>query len=241
MSKARRKGFTLIELLVVIAIIAILAAILFPVFARARAKARQAKCQSNLKQLGLAFVMYCTDNDEYLPIWGYGGTNQPNDNVAQGFYAWDTVIGPYMRNREILICPNNPFPEGRTARGYAMTRYTGDVYGNNSPLWMDYVPKPSDTVLLYDKGHLVPGACGDAAGEAFFQSQGATGVGLKTDMFHNNGKNFLYLDGHVKFHSEGSGPFAFNSGAACPPTGFARSPYETHGPGHCETAADWPS
>jgi prepilin-type N-terminal cleavage/methylation domain-containing protein/prepilin-type processing-associated H-X9-DG protein len=242
MYKARRKGFTLIELLVVIAIIAILAAILFPVFARARAKARQAKCQSNLKQLGLAFLMYTTDNDEMLPAWGYGDTGSPNNGVAEGFYSWDSVIMPYMRNQDILICPNNPFPEGRTARGYAMTRYTGDAYGTDLPLWMDYMPKPAETVLLFDKGHLPPGSNGDSAGEAFFQSQGCTGQGLKTDMFHNNGKNFLYVDGHVKFHAKDSGPFAHETAGPCPPSGWSgHSLYETHGPGHCETAADWPS
>ena len=72
-----RHGFTLIELLVVIAIIAILAAILFPVFAKARAKARQTACMSNLKQLGLGFEMYAQDFDEFLPIWGYGDSSEP--------------------------------------------------------------------------------------------------------------------------------------------------------------------
>jgi len=71
----RRKGFTLIELLVVIAIIAILAAILFPVFAKAREKARQASCQSNLKQITLAFLMYASDYDEAYPIFNWG--NRP--------------------------------------------------------------------------------------------------------------------------------------------------------------------
>ena len=115
----RRRGFTLIELLVVIAIIAILAAILFPVFAQARAKARQAACMANLKQLGLAFEMYCQDYDELLPIWGYGDTSQPDNGPDEGFYAWDTVIDPYTKNQQILLCPDNPYD--RDARGYAMT------------------------------------------------------------------------------------------------------------------------
>lgn len=234
-----RRGFTLIELLVVIAIIAILAAILFPVFARARAKARSAACQSNLKQIGLAIMMYAQDTDEMLPIWGYGNTGSPDNGPAQGFYAWDTVVMPYMKNQQILCCPDNPY--GRQFRGYAITRYTADAYGDNRALAMDYVPKPADVVLLFDKGGKAPGLCGDAAAEAFFQSTASTGTGLKTDMFHNGGKNFVYLDGHVKFAAGGSGPFAFNSGATCPPTGWTgHTVYETHCNGHCETAADWP-
>jgi len=74
MKRSSCKAFTLIELLVVIAIIAILAAILFPVFARARENARKATCQSNLKQLGIAFAMYCQDYDQTYPLCRYTGT-----------------------------------------------------------------------------------------------------------------------------------------------------------------------
>src|SRR5947209_4887361 len=87
----RRRGFTLIELLVMIAIIAILAAILFPVFAQARAKARQAKCQSNLKQLGVAILLYAQDYDETFPVANYGlaGTTQNT--------SWQSFVDPYVR------------------------------------------------------------------------------------------------------------------------------------------------
>jgi len=96
----RRNGFTLIELLVVIAIIAILAAILFPVFARAREKARQSSCVSNLKQMGLAMHMYASDYDERLP-WNYAWV--PADWVPEqgnwfsGFYMWDVFLHPYVK------------------------------------------------------------------------------------------------------------------------------------------------
>jgi prepilin-type N-terminal cleavage/methylation domain-containing protein/prepilin-type processing-associated H-X9-DG protein len=237
----RQRGFTLIELLVVIAIIAILAAILFPVFAQARAKARQAACMANLKQLGLGFQMYAQDHDQLLPIWGYGDSTDADNGPAEGFYSWDTVLEPYLKNEQILKCPNNPY--GRDYRGYAMTRYTGDTYGVDLPMHIDLPPLPSETVLLSDKGKKPVGANGDSAMEAFYQSHGATGYDLETDMFHTEGKNFLYLDGHVKWHKEGSGPFAYDSGVTCPPSNLpagAHPAYEDHGPGHCEFYSDWP-
>ena len=92
----RRKGFTLIELLVVIAIIAILAAILFPVFAKAREKARQTGCTSNLKQLGLAMLQYAQDYDEKLPVlrWFVG----PNQYLPQ-------YLNPYVKASDVWLCP----------------------------------------------------------------------------------------------------------------------------------------
>jgi prepilin-type N-terminal cleavage/methylation domain-containing protein/prepilin-type processing-associated H-X9-DG protein len=99
----RRTGFTLIELLVVIAIIAILAAILFPVFAQARDKARAASCLSNLKQLGLAQSMYAQDNDETLPK-GYHRLPDGSD------YPWYLQVAPYTRNVSIFRCPSDRNP-----------------------------------------------------------------------------------------------------------------------------------
>jgi prepilin-type N-terminal cleavage/methylation domain-containing protein/prepilin-type processing-associated H-X9-DG protein len=252
MTRPRSRGFTLIELLVVIAIIAILAAILFPVFARARAKARQAACSSNLKQLGLAFTMYAQDYDNFLPIWGYGDTSDADNGPDEGFYSWDTVINPYVKNESMLKCPDNPY--GRDNRGYAMTRYTGDAYGTDLPLFIDLPPMPSMTVLLSEKGNKPVGVNGDSATEHFMQSWGSTfsGQDWSADpdeygkMFHNGGKNFLYLDGHVKWHKEGSGPFAsdpLSGGGTClyDQSGYSGHPnYEDHGPGHCEFYTDWP-
>src|SRR5438876_5300704 len=85
-----KKAFTLIELLVVIAIIAILAAILFPVFAQAREKARQATCASNLKQIGTAFMLYTQDYDETFPPTDY-------DDAVLGRITWPTLVNPYVR------------------------------------------------------------------------------------------------------------------------------------------------
>ena len=91
------RGFTLIELLVVIAIIAILAAILFPVFARAREKARETSCTSQLRQLGLALHMYAQDYDEQFPFDNYAGN--PHPMLCTGLY-------PYVKNRSIFYCPS---------------------------------------------------------------------------------------------------------------------------------------
>src|SRR6267378_250670 len=100
-SQSSRTGFTLIELLVVIAIIAILAAILFPVFAQAREKSRQASCQSNLKQIGLALHMYAQDYDDtFAPAWVESGRPSPGNVVY-----WQTFAQSYMKNRPITLCP----------------------------------------------------------------------------------------------------------------------------------------
>ena len=112
-SFAKRKGFTLIELLVVIAIIAILAAILFPVFAKAREKARQTSCLSNEKQLGLGFTQYVQDNDETLPncdIYGQG---------------WAGKIYPYVKSAGVYGCPDDP--TAPTAAGLYKLSYAGNA------------------------------------------------------------------------------------------------------------------
>jgi len=97
---ARRQGFTLIELLVVIAIIAILAAILFPVFARAREKARQASCTSNVKQLVLGVLMYCTDYDERFP---YSTPGCVAGLGTQQGAPWWASTGPYVKNGQVCL------------------------------------------------------------------------------------------------------------------------------------------
>jgi prepilin-type N-terminal cleavage/methylation domain-containing protein/prepilin-type processing-associated H-X9-DG protein len=128
-SSRSRRGFTLIELLVVIAIIAILAAILFPVFAQARSKARQATCVSNLKQLGNAMLMYVQDYDETFP-YVPGATNAVNGSVDWGKDTWVyndvyVVLQPYVKNFKVFFCPDR-------------NRFVGDAFfkpGNKNEVW----------------------------------------------------------------------------------------------------------
>ncbi len=105
-STRKVKGFTLIELLVVIAIIAILAAILFPVFARARENARRASCSSNLKQIGLGILQYSQDYDEqWVPkdFWWNGSGQVP---------SWRQNVQPYVKSTQLFSCPSNPNNKG---------------------------------------------------------------------------------------------------------------------------------
>ncbi|HIE50480.1 MAG TPA: prepilin-type N-terminal cleavage/methylation domain-containing protein, partial [Armatimonadetes bacterium] len=164
MSHLSRRGFTLIELLVVIAIIAILAAILFPVFARAREKSRQASCASNLKQIGLAAMMYVQDYDEVLfPSFTPGPTR-----VYYWWGSWDgTVLReeegllyPYLRNAQIKACPS--FPNrlrtalGLTGYGYNYAYLAPFVPPNweQRPIALAALQRPAETVLMADAARL---------------------------------------------------------------------------------------
>src|SRR5215468_9338399 len=106
--KRLNRAFTLIELLVVIAIIAILAAILFPVFAQAREKARAVSCLSNTKQLGLGMMMYVQDYDETYPNAAFWDGPLPKANFPANFYLWSSqrCIQPYLKNADIYKCPD---------------------------------------------------------------------------------------------------------------------------------------
>lgn len=125
------RAFTLIELLVVIAIIAILAAILFPVFAQAREKARQASCTSNLKQVGMGVMMYAQDNDEGLPLAAYNPPGQP-------LVQWYDVIEPYVKSGT----------QGMIIGGVGSQR-------NNAPFWI--CPSVDNTTVPMAPGDPVPG------------------------------------------------------------------------------------
>jgi len=139
-----RKGFTLIELLVVIAIIAILAAILFPVFAQAREKARQTTCSSNERQLGLAFLQYQQDNDEMFPSGIENPT--PTDEYWRG-NGWSSEIFPYVKSTGLYKCPDDSTtPNGAAVPvSYFMN---ANIAGSGSHGTLAALSAPTSTVLL---------------------------------------------------------------------------------------------
>jgi prepilin-type N-terminal cleavage/methylation domain-containing protein/prepilin-type processing-associated H-X9-DG protein len=153
-------AFTLIELLVVIAIIAILAAILFPVFAQAREKARQTSCLSNLKQYVLANLMYVQDFDETFPMSSYLNMASPSPCVATFYWA----VNPYVKNSQITQCPSEPdamdvqlltgAPCANTPPFNSYTvnpaLFANGFIPNVSPLSLAAVNRPAETVLHYD-------------------------------------------------------------------------------------------
>ena len=189
-----KRAFTLIELLVVIAIIAILAAILFPVFARARDAARGAACQSNQKQIALGFGMYVQDYDEVYPIYFY--------TVSGVNFAWPGAINPYTKNGQIFRCPNDP----NQSNGYDGT--SGDIsvsYGFNDDFLsgsaLAGINKPAETVLTGDNGDF--GACCNGSNASTPPStppipNPSTPDGMTARHSGNDRVIVSYADGHVK-------------------------------------------
>ncbi len=193
-----KKGFTLIELLVVIAIIAILAAILFPVFARAREKARQASCLSNMKQWGLAWMQYATDYDDRL-----GGAYHMAYGNDPSALPWYTVLQPYVKNDQIYYCPSAPdqrpgygfnwrgvgYQIGRADRLDRGFMYTG--------LPLAEIEHPSELVLMGDSY----GCGGDPL--TLYTPYLYQEANRYPDLFgrHNAGNNFNFSDGHAKWYS----------------------------------------
>ena len=133
------EAFTLIELLVVIAIIAILAAILFPVFAQAREKARSISCLSNCKQLGLALQIYVQDYDETFPYagWRSDGTPHvatiPDGRTYNGYVLWPFQLYPYVKNKQAYACPSDPNPKDGVTDDQVTNPYS-DWWGKSWPM-----------------------------------------------------------------------------------------------------------
>ena len=173
-----RSGFTLIELLVVIAIIAILAAILFPVFARAREKARQASCSSNLKQIGAATLMYIQDYDERYP---------PQFAITPDL-DWPVMLDPYVKNHQLWSCPSNQ------DTGHMLVDGTPLSYGYNcGHLAFKTQAQISDiagTIMAADSN-------GDNRVGPAYPSR-AAGCGNQLVAPHNEMSGIAFADGHVK-------------------------------------------
>lgn len=206
-----KKAFTLIELLVVIAIIAILAAILFPVFARARENARKASCQSNLKQIGLGLMQYTQDYDEKMPIiWSISSTDPVGPN-------WVTAIQPYVKSYQLFVCPSdsrsiNPQNDNKTiSYGANMGGYgEGSGFPKGPPMsqpgttvgWAS-IAAPSTTVFALDASkyeHSTTWNDLNNSGGSFYINPGTsprTTSGNDVER-HMDKINVLWCDGHVK-------------------------------------------
>jgi len=205
-TSSRQAGFTLIELLVVIAIIAILAAILFPVFAKARAKARQTACLNNHKQLALAVLMYVGDYDEHMMFVGYGTYPTAPSPWLHGYawHRWWELLQPYTRmipewpnkaEGTILYCADYPANHPVNPNSYGYNGYgLGYVYSATSPYFrgsgmkIGEIYEPATTILLG------PRYCwaGDSLARALT-------VYWCLPFVHSAGDNFSFCDGHSKW------------------------------------------
>jgi prepilin-type N-terminal cleavage/methylation domain-containing protein/prepilin-type processing-associated H-X9-DG protein len=233
-STRTHRGFTLIELLVVIAIIAILAAILFPVFAQARAKARQASCLSNVKQWALGGLMYIQDYDERVFLAGY--------ESVLGRSNWWIVIQPYIRNQGLLKCPGDTttqfsrdFAIGNGQRSpQSPASYLANDWLNrptpsapHNPISLAAINAPADCILfaegaLWGKWGQCPTrpACANAGGNLFFaQNMGIQITGVLSAEGRAAGATWLERADRLSsfaiapFHSGGAN-FAFTDGHA---------------------------
>jgi prepilin-type N-terminal cleavage/methylation domain-containing protein/prepilin-type processing-associated H-X9-DG protein len=203
-----RRAFTLIELLVVIAIIAILASILFPVFARARENARRASCQNNLKQIAIGVTQYIQDYDEKFPIYC-------TDNLNVVPYGPASMLQPYLKSTQIFQCPSDSTAPGlsETAAGYndyAYNLYLGWDGVNARGLHTSILTQSARTVVFAGEG----AASGDdaahwSAGCASSNTNSGCAAGLATfrgtnAQQHLDGQNFAFADGHVKWYKAAS-------------------------------------
>jgi len=199
-----RRAFTLIELLVVIAIIAILAGILFPVFARAREAARQTACSSNLRNLGTAVLLYTQDHDEQFPLAAY---------AANGFdfVVWHDLTDPYLKNKQIWHCPSSQVKKtdqnGRitTHYGYNVRYFTNIALdfsnaNTHTAASLASVEYPSETIMLADaRASKAASWCGDD-GKFLLPPSGADAdCWGRPNFLHGEGGNLLWTDGHAKW------------------------------------------
>ena len=210
--QSRNNAFTLIELLIVIAIIAILAAILFPVFARARENARRASCMSNLKQIGLGVMQYTQDYDEKLPrsavcgpeLLESGGlsTNSDCASPAPGnyYHLWWHQMYPYVKSTQVFICPSTT---ATWSGGYVPSSYVYGLNGNLSGLALAAIPQVAITPMIADATYYVMDPDHDCYSGTGVSSNSwcTSGTSDNSDAplaRHLDTFNMVFADGHAK-------------------------------------------
>jgi prepilin-type N-terminal cleavage/methylation domain-containing protein len=205
MKATTRRGFTLIELLVVIAIIAILAAILFPVFAQAREKARTTACMNNMKQLGLGIKMYMDNYDDTYPISGCVAVKSswvwvPSSNVID---VTKGSIFPYVKAKGAFFCPSDGDEKGQEGANspsflsYSMNQNFMNAGGvaDAGPVAESDVPDPSGTILLLEESNKSVGGGGLNDG-CYYPANSNDFVAER----HNKGGMFVMADTHAKWY-----------------------------------------
>ena len=225
---AKRHGFTLIELLVVIAIIALLATILFPVFARTRENARRASCMSNMKQLGLGFIQYTQDFDEL--------TMMDAEPQGSNYFMWEAQLYPYIKNTQVYSCPSqaatlNGITQGLTSNFLSPIASWPSIYlrppvsyGDNFNLFCNdgtaggnlmsqaLFDKPAETVVLAESAYTNPSQnYAETYYEDFFgllptghYATLSSTESLSISFRHFNTANAVFADGHAKAMNYGT-------------------------------------
>ena len=201
----KAKHFTLIELLVVIAIIAILAAMLLPALSQAREKARQASCQGNEKQIGLAWRMYIDDSPiEQVPPLYYATA----DGSSGGYYHTPELIYPYLNNAEVWSCPSEAnayqsFDNGIHCQyGYNQSRFSGRSPHFDRHLRLAKIEDPAGTIVFLDDTNLYAGPYSPYVPSGYNPNQDVLNIptsnaGTRAYPRHNNQYNIVFADGHV--------------------------------------------